>query len=233
MIASVFAASALSAQTVRVPFVGCAQDGQAGPLEAPKGADKTLQVAVGAAKRLAFYTTGGGFGVLAPRGWFCFGYYGSGGGALAVADEPIGPDAKSGPLSGPLTGSAIEVQSIEGGGSGILSATEVWARVFPAYWPIIKGLIKNDDLPADQYTFGPYKADKLIVQKANLVRFQTPPNSEGLGTMGHFKANGDPIDGVAILVGQNPGLLMLRVLLPRELRDLAPIIIREFEREHK
>jgi len=45
--------------------------------------------------------------------------------------------------------------------------------------------------------------------------------------MGHFKANDDPIDGVAILEGQNPDLLMLRVRLPREQRYLAQIIIQD------
>ncbi|MGD0132522.1 MAG: hypothetical protein ABSE57_10770 [Bryobacteraceae bacterium] len=45
--------------------------------------------------------------------------------------------------------------------------------------------------------------------------------------MGHFKANDDPIDGVAILQGQNPDLLMLRVRLPPELRDPAPVIIKD------
>ncbi len=42
-----------------------------------------------------------------------------------------------------------------------------------------------------------------------------------------FKANDDPIDGVAILQGQNPDLLMLRVRLPPEQRDLAPLIIQD------
>ena len=51
--------------------------------------------------------------------------------------------------------------------------------------------------------------------------------------MSHFKANDDPIDGVAILQGQPPDLLVLRVRLPPEQRDLAPIIIHQIEREHK
>jgi hypothetical protein len=45
--------------------------------------------------------------------------------------------------------------------------------------------------------------------------------------MGHFNASDDPIDGVAIIEGQNPDLVMLRVRLPSEQRDLAPVIIRD------
>ena len=67
----------------------------------------------------------------------------------------------------------------------------------------------------------------LIVQTDRLVQFQTPSRSEGLGTMSRLKANDDPIDGVAILEGKNPDLLMLRVRLPPEQRDLAPAIIQD------
>jgi len=48
--------------------------------------------------------------------------------------------------------------------------------------------------------------------------------------MEQLEPSDDPIDGVAILQGSTPDLLMLRVRLPRELRDLAPIIIHQFER---
>ena len=45
--------------------------------------------------------------------------------------------------------------------------------------------------------------------------------------MSRLKANEDPIDGFAMLQGKNPDLLMLRVRLPREQRDLAPVIIQD------
>ncbi len=64
-------------------------------------------------------------------------------------------------------------------------------------------------------------------QTDRLVQFQTPPNAEGLGTMSRLKANDDPIDGVAILEGPTPDLLMLRVRLPLKQRDLAPVIIQQ------
>ncbi len=209
--------SALFAQMERVPFVGCASDGQTGPQEAPKGTDQQLPIKASAARRLAFYTSGGSFGVLAPRGWYCFAVYGSSGGRLFVAPQVI-----NGTGLFPMAGSAVELEAIEGGGSGTALAAEVWARVFPAYRPLVQGLIDAGDLTAENYTFGPYPDDRLIVQAARLVRFQTPPHSEGLGTMEHLKANDDPIDGVAILQGQNPDLLMLRVRLPREATRSRP-----------
>ena len=77
------------------------------------------------------------------------------------------------------------------------------------------------------YKFGSYPDDTLIVQTDRRVQFQTPPHSEGLGTMSRLKANDDPVDGVAILKGATPDLLMLRVRLPLKQRDLAPLIIQQ------
>ena len=94
-------------------------------------------------------------------------------------------------------------------------------------------MIDAHDTPTSGYTFGPYPRDKLSVQTDHLVEFQTPPHEKGLGTGNSLDANADPIDGVAIVEGNPPDLLMLRVRLPRDLRDLAPVIIRSFEGEHK
>ncbi len=80
---------------------------------------------------------------------------------------------------------------------------------------------------ATKFSFGPYPNDELIVQTARLVEYQMPPHSEGLGTMNRLKPDADPIDGFAMLQGKSPDLLMLRVRLPREQRDLAPVIIQD------
>ncbi|HUA18015.1 MAG TPA: hypothetical protein VMB25_04665, partial [Bryobacteraceae bacterium] len=60
----------LLGQTARVPFVGCAADGQAGPVQAPKGHDREVRMGTRTAERLAYYKDTGP-GVLAPRGWHC------------------------------------------------------------------------------------------------------------------------------------------------------------------
>src|SRR5271166_6641872 len=47
--------SSQGATSVRVPFVGCNSDGQQGPLPAPKGAKKAVQINARAGKGLAYY----------------------------------------------------------------------------------------------------------------------------------------------------------------------------------
>jgi hypothetical protein len=123
---------------------------------------------------------------------------------LVAGPRPIKAGDLFRPSQGGIAGPVVELEDTEAGGSGTAIAAEVWARAIPAYWPIVKGLISNGDLPAEGYTFGPYHDDKLIAQTATLVRFQTRPRSEGLGTMGHLKADDDPIEGVAMLQGKNP-----------------------------
>jgi hypothetical protein len=71
-----------------VPFVGCRSEGQADPIDAPTGTNVPVPMSPEAAGKLAFYK-GVIEGVLAPRGWYCLGIYGSGGDALVVSPEPI------------------------------------------------------------------------------------------------------------------------------------------------
>ena len=72
-----------------VPFVGCRSEGQADPIDAPTGTSIPVSMSPEAAKRLAFYKAEVIAGVLAPRGWFCLGTYGSGGASLLVSPEPF------------------------------------------------------------------------------------------------------------------------------------------------
>src|ERR1700722_19088064 len=72
-----------------VPFVGCKSDGQVGPQDAPIGTAISMPITTKAAQMLAYYRTAEGVSVLAPRGWYCFGTYGSGGSALMASPQPI------------------------------------------------------------------------------------------------------------------------------------------------
>ncbi len=170
------------------------------------------------AERLAYYKAAYGSGVLAPRGWYCLETAGSSGGDLVVLPEP---------KWGGITGPAVLLHATDGGGSGMYEVAKVIARVFPAYRGFVQGVIASEVEPASAYPFGPYPKDKLTVQRKRLVKYRTPPHSEGLGTVSQLKANDDPIDGVAILQGPTPDLVMLNVRLPRELRDLAPMIFHD------
>jgi hypothetical protein len=127
----------------------------------------------------------------------------------------------------PIAGSAVELEATERGGSGMYEVAQVLARVFPSQRPFVQGVINSYVELASDFTFGPYPNDKLILQTKRLVRYRTAPRSEGLGTMGRLTANDDPIDGVALLQGQNPDLLMLRVRLPLKQRDPAQVIIQQ------
>jgi hypothetical protein len=121
---------------------------------------------------------------------------------------------------------AVQVEDLSGDTSGRFEVAQVIANVFPAHKAFVRNVIEM--FPGvSNYKFGPYPKDKLISETDRLVQFQTPPHAEGLGTVSRLKASGDPIDGVAILEGPTPDLLMLRVRLPPEQRDLAPVIIKD------
>lgn len=211
---------------VRVPFVGCPSDGQIGPVETPKSTDQVVQIVPRVARKLAYYKASNSSGLLGPRGWYCFGLYGSSGTTLFISPRPISRD-DFGPDWAGIEGPAVQADNVDGGTSGRFGVAQVIARVFPAQKAFVQNVIKSFDQSASDYTFAPYPNDKLIVQTDRLVEFRTAPHSEGLGTMSRLKANGDPIEGVAMLQGQTPDLLMLRVRLPLELRDLAPAIIQD------
>jgi hypothetical protein len=212
----------LLAQTARVPFVGCESTGQAEKVAAPKGDDKVVQINARSAQRLAYYTEGWrGTGVLAPRGWHCIGVYGSSGSVLYVTPEPMQGSPR---ISGPVV--EIDYMSADNG-SGRYDIAQILARVFPEQKPFVQSVIDRLDPPTSELKFGPFPNDKLLKQTDRFVEYQTPPHAEGLGTMSQLKANDDPIDGVVILQGSTPDLAMLNVRLPRDLRDLAPVIIHD------
>jgi hypothetical protein len=186
-----------------------------------------VQIDARAVHKLAYYKTSYGSGVLAPRDWHCFGTFGSDGISMFVSPRPIKRDDLFGPGWRGFAGPVVQIDNLDGTTSGRFEVAPVIARVFPAQKAFVQSVIDLFDQPANTYTFGPFPSDKLIVQNERLVQFQTLPRSEGLGTMSRLKANDDPIDGVAILEGKNPDLLMLRVRLASPQRDLAPVIIKD------
>jgi len=225
----IFLCSALSAQKVRVPFVGCPAEGQSDPWKAPTGTNKAVEIGAKEAQKLAYYKPWFGSGVHAPRDWHCFATYGSDGVSLFVSPRPIKLHDLFGLGRRGFTGPVVQIDNLDGSTSGRFEVAQVVARAFPARKAFVTNVIEIFGGASD-YKFGPYPQEKVIVQTDRLVDFRTPPHSEGLGTMSRLKANNDPVDGVAILDGPTLDLLMLRVRLPRELSSLAPAIIHEFER---
>jgi hypothetical protein len=179
-----------------------------------------------AAKDLAYYS-GVGLGVLGPRGWGCFGGYGSSGETLFVSPEPI---EITNVFPTGFTGPAIEVSHSDGGtGSGAFEVAEVMARVFPDFKAFAANVAQEFGTPI---SFGPYPNDKLIYRGKREVEYRTPAQTEGLGTHGSLKKSDSPIEGVAILIGQPPShLLLLSMRLPPDSRGLSSAIIRQIERD--
>ncbi|HVN17333.1 MAG TPA: hypothetical protein VMU05_01125 [Dongiaceae bacterium] len=92
-----------------------------------------MAISAGAAERLAYYKAEYGVGVLAPRGWHCFGTYGSNGATLYVSPDPINAaDLLSTSWKG-FAGPAIQISVAEGGTSGRFEVAKTIARVFPKH----------------------------------------------------------------------------------------------------
>lgn len=220
---------------IAVPSVGCAADGQAGPIEAPRAGVKEIAIPPGAAERLAWYegpTNIGSIGVLAPRGWHCFETYGSSGASLYVSPEQLGSKQLifHNGWNG-FEGPAIQLSVADGGTSGRFEVAKVIARVFPAHMDFVRNVIAENIEPASSFPPGPYPGDKLTYLSKEMVEFETPANTDGLGTVSWLRKNSSPIRGVAMLAEPDTSLLQLSVRLPGDQESLALPIIREMEVE--
>lgn len=215
---------------VSIPLVGCISDGPSDPREAPKGTNTSVPITTKAAQILVYYRSADGLGVLAPRGWHCYGLYGSGGDSLYVGPQPIDGSMFSIGRSG-FTGPIIEISHTFGPNSGRFDVARIIARVFPAYKPSAYKLLEGFDSETNSLIFGPYAKDALTYRSDRVVEYNTPAQADGLGTYSWLKKDGSPIEGVAMLVGQTPDLLLLSVRLPPELSGLTSVIIRQFEHD--
>jgi hypothetical protein len=213
-----------------VPLVRCGSDGQLGPIKPSSGRSKAIAMAIPAeaAQHLAYYKAQ--VGVLAPRGWYCFGTYGSNGQTLYVSPDPINPaDLFSTSWEG-FAGPVVQVSREYGGTSGRFGVARTIARVFPAHKAFVGRVIAEGIEPATSFPYGPYPADTLKYRSENIVEFLTPAQKDGLGTASRLQKSDSSISGVVILFGEEPILLQLWLRLPSETRDFAQLIIQQTER---
>ena len=216
---------------VNVPFVGCKSDGQVGSLKAPSGRSKAVSISKEESQRLAYYKAGNGLGVLAPRGWYCFGTYGSSGETLYVSPQPINSsDLFSSGWKG-FSGPVIQFSQSIGDTSGRFEVAETIARVFPAHREFVQDVIAEGIEPARSFPFGPFPTDKLNYRSKEIVEYETPANAKGLGTASRLLSNARPIKGVAILTGETPDLVFLAIRPSPNQDDLSSSIIHAVERE--
>ncbi len=210
------------ATKVEVPFVGCAADGQVGPLEAPR-AGQPPRLAADAAARLAFYGSAH-IAVLAPRGWRCFEAYGSSGSFLLVVPAQIrfedvvgrGPD-RGGPF--------VMIAERFGGTSGRFDVAEAIARYFPSHMAFARA-VADEGLMDRPLPEGPYPGDSLDRRSETEVRVVTPGGREGFGTAPGVAVEDRPIYGATLLLpDQEFTLVTVRVRVPNDLEPMATVII--------
>lgn len=221
------------AQTNSVPFVGCASDGQVGPRKAPHGKAKTVPLSAELASKLAYYQAEEGSGVLAPRGWHCFSTYGSNGGSLFVAPQLIDSKIVFSDKWKGFAGPVVQISDSLGGTSGRFEVASIIARVFPAHKAFVANVVGEGIETAADFPSGAYPKDKLRYRSKEVVEYETPPQTEGLGTRSRLQKSDKAITGVEILSDPNEelDLVSLSVRLPQGSEDLTRVIVQQTERE--
>jgi hypothetical protein len=209
-----------------VPAVGCPQDGQIGPQDAPV-LPKSMRVVVpeGMATSLAYYSAYEGLatGVLAPRGWNCFGLDGSSGTILYVVPRRVDGEI-IGRFDKVKDGPAVVRCFANGDTSGRYTVKRVGARIFPRARAFFEKT-RDDDLEA--LVFAPWSDDRLDYLTDFAVAYETPAGANGLGTAAGFASAREPISGLAFLMGSGGDgthLEQIAVRLDRKDRDLYAAI---------
>jgi hypothetical protein len=226
-----FTTSAYANASASIPIVGCKSDGQVGPQDAPTGKPKIITISPQLAQRVAYYKASYGSGVLAPRGWYCFGTYGSDGSNLYVTPMPLNSAHLFSNSWKGISSYGIQLSESNGDTSGRFEVAQIIARVFPAHLAFVRRVIAEGVEPATAFHYGPYPSDKLTYKGKETVEYVTPPNADGLGTKSFLIKDAYPIDGVALLTGEELSLTHLSVRLSPEMSDLLPVIIRQVEQD--
>lgn len=207
-----------------VPAVGCPMDGQQGPQAAPKLA-KSVRVVVpqGMQSALALYSGDDdtATGVLAPRGWDCFGTYGSSGVTLYVVPRRLRGAILD--RADKIKGGPVVMRTLASGGtSGRFTVAHVSARIFPRIRAFVEGVRKEGVDSAKDYVFTPWPKDRLDRLSDFVVSYVTPPRAEGLGTAVGPSPGGEPIAGLAFLSdweGKDDGPNLINIAIRLDARD--------------
>ena len=211
-----------------LPFIGCPADGQGGPLPAPRGRAPDLALPLALIHRLAYYASDD-MAVLGPAGWHCFSLYGSNGSSLYVTPEAR--DLNS--LQAGLSGFAIQFSTSLGGTSGRFEVAKIAASLFPSARQFVRRVIDEGLEPASDFPSRPAPTDRIEHLGPDAVRYETPADTDGLGTRSRLRKAAQPIGGAVILLPKDEmDLLYLAIRLPPELRDLQPVITRQVLASH-
>lgn len=230
---ALLATSTAHAQRSTVSFVGCPSDGQLGPQPAPKSSTQKVNLNASTSPGLAYYQTEDGTAVLAPKGWHCFGTYGSSGSAIFVSPVEIDSKALFSDAWKGFQRPVVELSESLGGTSGRWAVGSMIARVFPAYTGfIVKMQQMGFDPSTTHFTSSPFPTDRLRYLNQHVVEYTTPPHRTGVGTMSGLRPDELSITGVQILNGIDTDLISLSIRLPAPSSKLAPEITRQVEQEN-
>jgi len=219
-----------SAQLVEaeLPAVGCPQGGQLGPQDAPT-LPQSIRVIVpgGMSLPLAYYAAEEGAGVLAPKGWDCFGLSGSDGDIVYVAPRKPGEPIID-RLDKVKAGPAVIRRLLIGSTSGRFPIARISARIFPRARTFVDG-VRAEGIDSSRYIFKPWPTDRLTRLSDFAVSYTTPANTEGLGTALGLARARDPISGLVFLSDieqhdDGPFLDGLSIRLERSDQPLYPAI---------
>lgn len=222
-----------STPLAEVPSVGCPSDGQQGPIPPPKSGWKQLRLNLHAAKELAYYFGSFDTAILAPKGWKCLELAGSNGAMLFVTPVRVPADNFFQKQWKGVPGFGVMEMYSYGGTSGRFDVAKVVARVFPNHRNFVQSVIAEHLAVPSEFPEGPYPRDKLKRINSNVVEFETPPGTKGLGTEIWLKPNSHSIQGVAIVdtSEEEIDLLTVTVRLPPEAMFLKRDILSEVEQQ--
>lgn len=210
------AAPVAGEETVPAPFVGCASDGQMGP-QPPPATGETPLLSKRDAALLSWYAFSDQ-GVLAPRGWHCFGLYGSAGSSLIVTPEPHGAELLNQSLKGPAVERVFRFSST----SGRFDVADAAAGLFPTARQFVRGVAAEE--MAKIHPWKPTPADRIVSRTDKRVEFITAAGRRGLGTKGRMVPSADPIRS-AIFLDSEGDLTAIHVRLAPADARLAPLIV--------
>jgi hypothetical protein len=142
---------------VSVPVIGCETGGQV-TMPVPKTSVAFVPIRSAIAAKLAFYKSANGLGLLAPRGWHCYGTVGSGGSQLFVTPEPVNLREYFSNAWPGFQGQVVQLVRRLGDTPGRFNVAEVIMRVFPERRSFAESV--RVGFPGTNLPVGPYPADK-------------------------------------------------------------------------
>jgi hypothetical protein len=184
-----------------------------------------VKVPIGTASYLSFYSAHDQLdaGVLAPKGWSCFGTYGSGGSTLYVTPFEIeGPILDRAKRIG--KSSAVVSNFAIGDTSGRFTVARMAARLFPQTRSFVESVLSEGLVDTKDFAFEIVSSDAIDRLSDSAIKFSTPAGKQGLGTVLLESSSDLPISGLVLLDQYAPNGFNLEHLAVRLSARDEPLI---------